>query len=99
MRKVERGKADRSYGVEVARLAGLPLSVIERAREVLQLHERTEHVAVEELAHAEAGPVQIQMFEAVGYGLAERIRSLDVDQLRPIKALQLLAELQRELKR
>ena len=63
------------------------------------LHERTEHVAVEELAHAEAGPVQIQMFEPVGYGLAERIRSLDVDQLRPIEAIQLLAELQRELKR
>ena len=99
LRRVERGKADRSYGIEVARLAGLPLSVIERAREVLQLHERTEHVAVEELAHAEAGPVQIQMFEPVGYGLAERIRSLDVDQLRPIEALQLLAELQRELKR
>ena len=72
---------------------------IERAREVLQLHERTEHVAAEELSHAEAGPVQIQMFEPVGYGLAERIRSLDVDQLRPIEALQLLAELQRELKR
>ena len=99
LRRVERGKADRSYGIEVARLAGLPLSVIERAREVLQLHEQTEHVAVEELAHAEAGPVQIQMFEPVGYGLAERIRSLDVDQLRPIEALQLLAELQRELKR
>ena len=99
MRKVERGKADRSYGIEVARLAGLPLSVIERAREAPPLHERTEHVAVEELAHAEAGPVQIQMFEPVGYGLAERIRSLDVDQLRPIEALQLLAELQRELKR
>jgi DNA mismatch repair protein MutS len=67
---------------------------------VLQLHERTEHVVTAELAHAEqAGPVQIQMFEPVGYGLAERIRSLDVDQLRPIEALQLLAELQRELKR
>jgi DNA mismatch repair protein MutS len=100
LRKVQPGKADRSYGIEVARLAGLPLTVIERAREVLQLHERTEHVVTAELSHAEqAGPVQIQMFEPVGYGLAERIRSLDVDQLRPIEALQLLAELQRELKR
>jgi hypothetical protein len=35
----------------------------------------------------------------VGYGLAERIRSINVDELRPIEALQLLAELQRELKR
>jgi DNA mismatch repair protein MutS len=100
LRKVEPGRADRSYGIEVARLAGLPLAVIERAREVLQLHERTEHVVSEELTKSEEeGPVQIQLFEPVGYGIAERIRSLDLDRLRPIEALQLLAELQKELKR
>jgi DNA mismatch repair protein MutS len=100
LRKVERGKADRSYGIEVARLAGLPLPVIERAREVLKLHERTEHVVSEELVKAEErGPVQIQMFEPVGYGIAERIRGLNLDELRPIEALQLLSELQKELKR
>jgi DNA mismatch repair protein MutS len=98
LRKVQPGKADRSYGIEVARLAGLPMAVIERAREVLKLHERTEHVVTEELTHHE-GPMQIQLFEPVGYGLAERIRSINVDELRPIEALQLLAELQRELKR
>jgi DNA mismatch repair protein MutS len=98
LRKVEPGKADRSYGIEVARLAGLPLTVIERAREVLKLHERSEHVVTEELAQAE-GPVQIQLFEPVGYGIAERIRGLNLDELRPIEALQLLAELQKELKR
>jgi DNA mismatch repair protein MutS len=98
LRKVEPGKADRSYGIEVARLAGLPLNVIERAREVLKLHERTEHVVTEELAKTEDhGPMQIQLFEPVGYGLAERIRNLKLDELRPIEALQLLAELQKEL--
>jgi DNA mismatch repair protein MutS len=100
LRKVEPGKADRSYGIEVARLAGLPLAVIERAREVLKLHERTEHAVTGELVKQDdAGPVQIQMFEPVGYGIAERIRSLKVDELRPIEALQLLHELQQELKR
>jgi DNA mismatch repair protein MutS len=104
LRKVEPGKADRSYGIEVARLAGLPLSVIERAREVLKLHERTEHVVTEELVKSEdrlepKGPVQIQLFEPVGYGIAERIRSLNLDELRPIDALQLLSELQKELRR
>jgi DNA mismatch repair protein MutS len=105
LRKVEPGKADRSYGIEVARLAGLPLAVIERAREVLKLHERTGHVVTEELVRTEDGgtedkrPVQIQLFEPVGYGIAERIRSLNVDELRPIEALQLLAELQQELRR
>jgi DNA mismatch repair protein MutS len=82
----------------VARLAGLPLSVIERAREVLKLHERSERVVTEELTPAETGPVQIQLFEPVGYQLAERLRALDLDRLRPIEALQLLADLQRELK-
>jgi len=100
LRKVEPGKADRSYGIEVARLAGLPIAVIERAREVLKLHERSERAVTGQLAEAEpAGPVQINLFEPVGYGIAERIRALNLDELRPIEALQLLAELQRELKR
>ena len=96
LRKVEPGRADRSYGIEVARLAGLPLSVIERAREVLKLHEGT---VAEEIKPAETGPVQIQLFEPVGHNIAERIRAINIDELRPIEALQLLAELQRELKR
>ena len=101
LRKVEPGKADRSYGIEVARLAGLPPGVIERAREVLERHERSEHTVTEELAphtRSDAGPVQIQLFEPLGYGLAERIRSLNLDELRPIEALRLLADLQEELK-
>ena len=99
LRKVEPGKADRSYGIEVARLAGLPLAVIERAREVLQLHERSEHEVTEELAPRTHEPVQIRLFEPVGHGMAERIRNLKIDELRPIEALQLLHELQLELKR
>ncbi|HEX3880735.1 MAG TPA: DNA mismatch repair protein MutS [Bryobacteraceae bacterium] len=96
LRKVEPGRADRSYGIEVARLAGLPQSVIERAREVLKMHEGT---VAEELKPHDVGPVQIQLFEPVGHGIAERIRALNLDELRPIEALRLLAELQQELKR
>jgi DNA mismatch repair protein MutS len=102
LRKVEPGKADRSYGIEVARLAALPLSVIERAREILALHEKSEQEVTEELAPrrpAARGAVQIQLFEPVNYKIADRIRGLDLDGLRPIEALQLLAELQKELKR
>jgi DNA mismatch repair protein MutS len=102
LRKVEPGKADRSYGIEVARLAGLPLRVIERANEVLRLHERTEHVVTEELSAAPAAParpVQIQLFEPLNYTIAERIRNLNIDELRPVEALRLLAELQDELRR
>ena len=100
LRKVEPGAADRSYGIEVARLAALPASVIERAREVLELHEKTEQVVTEELSPgARPHPVQISLFEPVNYEIAERIRKVNVDQLRPVEALRLLAELQDELKR
>jgi DNA mismatch repair protein MutS len=100
LRKVEPGKADRSYGIEVARLAGLPLRVIERANEVLRLHERTEHVVSAELSPpAPTHPVQIQLFEPLNYAIAERIRNLNVDELRPVEALRLLAELRDELRR
>ena len=100
LRKVEPGSADRSYGIEVARLAGLPGAVIERARDILSLHEKSEHQMTEELAPRPGGsPLQIQLFEPVHYGLAERIRKLNVDELRPIEALRLLSELQAELKR
>jgi DNA mismatch repair protein MutS len=43
--------------------------------------------------------MQIQLFEPVNYQIAERIRKLNLDELRPIEALQLLSELQKELKR
>ncbi len=99
LRKVEPGRADRSYGIEVARLAGLPVSVVERAREILALHERSEIAVTEELTPRPSGGTQIQLFEPVNYQIAERIRNLKVDELRPIDALQLLNELQRELKR
>ncbi|MGA7239127.1 MAG: DNA mismatch repair protein MutS [Bryobacteraceae bacterium] len=98
LRKVEPGRADRSYGIEVARLAGLPLSVIERAREVLKMHEGAVAEEVKPLQAHDAGPVQIQLFEPLGHGIAERIRALKLDELRPIEALQLLAELQKELR-
>jgi DNA mismatch repair protein MutS len=102
LRKVQPGAADKSYGIEVARLAALPMSVIERARQVLELHEKTEHEMSEELlpkAPRPASPMQIQLFEPVNYQIADRIRALNLDGLRPLEALNLLAELQKELKR
>ncbi|HLX45892.1 MAG TPA: DNA mismatch repair protein MutS [Bryobacteraceae bacterium] len=94
LRRVEPGAADRSYGIEVARLAALPMSVIERAREILKHHESA---VTEELA-PQTAPLQIRLFEPVNHELAGRIRNLNLDNLRPIEALQLLADLQRELK-
>jgi DNA mismatch repair protein MutS len=50
LRRVAPGSADKSYGIEVARLAGLPNAVIARAREVLRVHEKTEEQATGELS-------------------------------------------------
>jgi DNA mismatch repair protein MutS len=101
LRKVLPGAADRSYGIEVARLAALPMSVIERAREILAIHEEAEHTVVNVSSHQPAepaGPMQIRLFEPVNGNIADRIRGLKLDELRPIEALQLLAELQRDLR-
>jgi DNA mismatch repair protein MutS len=98
LRKVEPGAADKSYGIEVARLAALPMSVIVRARQILALHESAEHSVTEELSPRPA-PVQIQLFETANPHVVERIRGINIDELRPIEALQLLHEVQQELKK
>ncbi len=98
LHNIEPGAASKSYGIEVARLAGLPLTVIERAREVLKLHEKSEEEVTTELIPQPSGPVQIRLFEPLHHDLAERIRNLRIDELRPIDALQLLHQLQTELK-
>jgi DNA mismatch repair protein MutS len=95
LRRVEPGKADRSYGIEVARLAGLPMAVIERAREVLKFHESTENAVTEGLAPQHEQPMQIRLFEPSPNELIARIRELNLDEMRPIEALQILNELQK----
>ncbi len=100
IRKVEPGPADRSYGIEVARLAALPLQVIERAGAVLLHHERREQSVSRELGPVDAeAPYQIKLFEPVNEGLADRVRALNINELRPIEALQILQELQQELQK
>jgi DNA mismatch repair protein MutS len=97
---VEAGAANKSYGIEVARLAGLPQAVVERAREVLRVHERAENQQVRESVPKEERlpAMQMTMFTPLSQRIVDRVESLDVDGLTPREALQVLAELQRELK-
>ena len=95
---VEPGAANKSYGIEVARLAGLPNAVISRAREVLKVHERAETQQVRESAPSREAKVQMTMFTPLSQLIVDRIEQVDIDGLTPREALQLLAELQRELK-
>ncbi len=98
LRRVEPGRADRSYGIEVARLAGLPAEVIQRAREILLRHESTEHELSEELTPgANVSPPQEILFSALDREVLEALRQSDLDNLRPLDALNLLAALKKQL--
>ncbi len=93
---VEAGPASKSYGIEVAKLAGLPAGVIARAREVLKVHERAETQQVREASPSPT--LQMTMFTPLSQRIVDRLAEADVDEMTPREALNLLAELQRELK-
>jgi len=102
LRRVEPGSADKSYGIEVARLAGLPNDVIVRAREILLRHERAEQRVARELspgATTGAAPPEPQQasFTAIDEPVLEALRGADLNQLTPLEALNLLAALQKQL--
>jgi len=99
LRKVEPGAADRSYGIEVAKLAGLPSEVIGRAREVLVEHEESEHAVTAHLASDEIAPpaAQLTIFTPLTQKIVDRIKQTDVNALTPLDALNLLAELKKQI--
>jgi DNA mismatch repair protein MutS len=99
LRQMEPGAASRSYGIEVARHAGLPPDVIRRAREVLSNLERGEFDERGEPRLARGpggGPTQLGLFEAQAHPALAALRSLEPDAMTPIEALVELARL-REL--
>jgi DNA mismatch repair protein MutS len=97
LHNIEPGAASKSYGIEVAKLAGLPGAVIERARHVLRQHEKQERQSVQaETAATE--PMQLTIFTPLSQRIVDRIEATDVNTLTPLQALNLLEELQQELK-
>jgi DNA mismatch repair protein MutS len=93
---IEPGAASKSYGIEVAKLAGLPAVVIERARRVLKQHEKQERQSVQVETAAE--PMQLTIFTPLSQRIVDRIEATDVNSLTPLQALNLLEELKQELK-
>jgi DNA mismatch repair protein MutS len=112
LHRLQPGGADRSYGIEVGRLAGLPVQLLERAREVLQLLEGEQLARPRSTGGASevgGGKVrggrtsvtaadQLALFAATN-PIVERLRHVETDQLTPLQALTLLAELAEEAKR
>jgi DNA mismatch repair protein MutS len=98
LRKVEPGAADRSYGIEVAKLAGLPNEVVERAREVLVEHEFAEQQATAHLSPGASPPAaQLTIFTPLSQPVLDKLREVDLNRLTPLEALNLLAQLKKEI--
>ena len=104
LKKVVPGAADRSYGIQVAELAGLPASVLDRAREVLSNLEKQEldvqgAPVIARRAGESAGEGQLLLFSGSEELVLEKLRGADLDRLTPIAALGLLSLLQERLKK
>ncbi len=94
------GGTDRSYGIQVARLAGLPATVIERAKEILTTLESNDQKVVtppKTVAQLITAPVQLRLFEFAPHPVLERLKQIDPDSLTPREALALLYDLKRQL--
>ena len=98
LRKIVRGGADQSYGIEVAKLAGVPDRVVRRAREILEeLENGSAHVGADVPIGPSSHDEQISLGDLGGQTVLNKLRMTDVNILSPIEALNLLAELKQDL--
>ena len=99
LRKIVRGSTDDSYGIEVAKLAGIPNEVIKRAREVLASVERTAKAIGESNAiQKEVDDSLISIDDFVNEQVIEELKAVDINTLSPYEAMSFLFNLQKRLK-
>jgi DNA mismatch repair protein MutS len=105
LHKIVEGAADKSYGIQVARLAGVPRQVIERAKEILAELE-SQHlddqgrprIASDGRRGRRLGQLQLTLFAPMEHPLLDQLRELDINGLTPIEALQLLETWQTQVR-
>jgi DNA mismatch repair protein MutS len=97
LRSLVQGASSHSYGIHVARLAGLPSAVIERAKEILARLEETQ--AKLESAGPSDAPAQMALFGSDDDRLRKRLSALDTSSMTPIEALNTLHDLSQEAKK
>ena len=104
LRKLVEGGTNRSYGIQVARLAGIPDPVIRRAKKILYNIENNEgglkgsSVLSETLNISEKGPVQLHLFSKPDHVILEKLQNLDISKMTPLDALNCLNEIQEKAK-
>ncbi len=102
LRKIVKGSTDDSYGIEVAKLAGLPSEVVKRAKEVLATIEKTS--ATLRTSEKESQPLMIEEEDTISFEeclrdkAIEELKAIDLNTISPYEAMQLLFEIQRKLK-
>ena len=102
LRKLVEGGTNRSYGIQVARLAGIPAEVIERAATILGRIETEGHIlnkregAIGSTSPPDAKPIQLGLFSAREQVLVEALRSIDLTRMTPLEAMIFLSELQKK---
>jgi DNA mismatch repair protein MutS len=97
LRKLVPGGTNRSYGIQVARLAGIPAEVIARAKKILLSIENGEHGFAWPERTSKAGrsaPLQLDLFRPADSKVVEKLRELDIGSTTPLEALNLLSRLQ-----
>jgi DNA mismatch repair protein MutS len=101
LHKIVAGRSDRSYGIQVARLAGLPAPVVRRAAEILRSLEQDElqRGGRPSLSGSGSAQRQLTLFQPAAdpHPVIETLRVLEVERLTPLEALNLLAQLKREI--
>ena len=104
LRKLVEGGTNRSYGIQVARLAGIPAGVIQRAKRILYKIEQGEYnsegtpILINEDTPGEQGPVQLELFSKAENKLIEALSKTDISTMTPLEALNFLNELKEKLK-
>ena len=88
LHNIEPGAASKSYGIEVARLAGLPAAVIERAKHVLQAARKAGAVSAADVQDGEADPMQLTIFTPLSQKIVDRIEQTDVNSLTPLAGVE-----------
>ncbi len=100
LRKIKPGGCDKSYGVHVAQMAGIPSRVIHRSKEILANLSSTEKVLPSDQRHfaklPAENPQQLSLFSPKESELLKKLADMDVDQLTPLEALNKLDELKKE---
>ena len=104
LRKVVEGGSDKSYGIHVARLAGIPAPILERARELLSgLESQALRMNTSDSEGTPAQPrpratlQQLDLFQNPNEQLLQEVRKLDIDTMAPIEALKILSDLQAKI--